>query len=162
MIQNGQEFGEDYWIMEDDRGSSRRVKPRPLRWDFSTDNIGSKLLQLYSKLINIRLNYPSLRTDNFYPTWETWQNNFNPAGYGVDVARQIIIFHRWGTADNGSIDKFIIVLNFSGQDQHVDIPFSHNGTWQDLLNESSEIVSNFRLPNYPVTSNWGHVFYSQA
>ena len=33
MIQNGQEFAEDYWLMEDDQGSSRRVKPRPLHWD---------------------------------------------------------------------------------------------------------------------------------
>jgi 1,4-alpha-glucan branching enzyme len=29
MLHNGQEFAEDYWIMEDDRGTGRRVKPRP-------------------------------------------------------------------------------------------------------------------------------------
>jgi pullulanase/glycogen debranching enzyme len=160
MIQNGQEFGEDYWIMEDDRGSNRRVKPRPLRWDFSTDKIGLTLIGLYSKLIKIRLNHPSLRTDNFYPNWEDWQNKLNPEGYGVDVEKQIIIFHRWGVDNSGSIEKFIIALNFSETDQRVNIPFSHNGTWQDLLNETSEVVSNFLLPSYLVTSNWGHVFYS--
>jgi 1,4-alpha-glucan branching enzyme len=160
MIQNGQEFGEDYWVMEDDRGSSRRVKPRPLRWDFSKDNIGSNLLKLYFKLNTIRMNYPSLRTDNFYPQWESWQTEFNSEGYGVDVDKQIVIYHRWGDGNNGGLDKFIIVLNFSEQAQYVDIPFSHNGTWQDILNNSSEVVTNFRLYNYRVESNWGKVFFS--
>jgi 1,4-alpha-glucan branching enzyme len=38
MIQNGQEFAEDYWLMEDDQGSGRRVKPRPLHWDYPRQN----------------------------------------------------------------------------------------------------------------------------
>lgn len=162
MIQNGQEFAEDYWIMEDDKGSSRRVKPRPLRWDFSKDKIGSSLLNVYLKLNKIRLHYPSLRTDNFYPHWESGQSKFNAEGYGVDVEKQTVIFHRWGNSDDGGVEKFIIVLNFSGQDQFLDIPFSHNGTWQELLNNSPENVSHFHLYNYRVESNWGKVFCSKT
>ncbi|MEJ7738235.1 MAG: alpha-amylase family glycosyl hydrolase [Chitinophagaceae bacterium] len=161
MIQNGQEFGEDYWVMEDDRGSSRRVKPRPLRWDFSKDKIGSSLIDLYSKLIKIRFAHLSLRSDSFYPNWESWQNKFNPEGYGVDIDRQIVIYHRWGNNDNGKSEKFIIVLNFSQHDQVVDIPFSHNGTWQNLLEDSSEVVTGFHLYNYLIKSNWGKVFFSK-
>ena len=73
LIQNGQEFGEDHWIMEDDGGSNRRVKPRPLRWDFPGDAIGSRLVALYARLIKIRRAHPALRSDNFYPGgWEAW------------------------------------------------------------------------------------------
>ena len=50
MIQNGQEFAEDYWIMEDDQGTGRRIRPRPLRWDFKDDGIGAPTLRLFSKL----------------------------------------------------------------------------------------------------------------
>jgi 1,4-alpha-glucan branching enzyme len=64
MIQNGQEFAEDYWLMEDDKGSSRRVKPRPLRWDFRSDSIGSKLFDVYQKLIGIRKKHAGLRSNH--------------------------------------------------------------------------------------------------
>jgi 1,4-alpha-glucan branching enzyme len=159
MIQNGQEFGEDYWLMENDEGSNRRVKPRPLRWDFVGDNIGSKLMWLYSKLIRMRKAHAGLRSPNFYPAWESWQTQFNDAGYGVDVARQLVIFHRWGDADDGRLERFIIVLNFSDQSHRVDIPFSENAVWRDLLNDRDDNVSSFRLRDQEITSNWGRVYY---
>jgi 1,4-alpha-glucan branching enzyme len=159
MIQNGQEFAEDYWIMEDDRGSHRRVKPRPLRWGFADDNIGGPLREVYRRLITIRNQYPALRTDNFYPSgWQGWQTSFNPEGYGVDVARSVVIFHRWGHNAAGQLERFIIVLNFSDQDQAVDLPFSSDGQWVDVLNNFSVSVSNTRIPGFVVYSNWGNVF----
>jgi 1,4-alpha-glucan branching enzyme len=158
MIQNGQEFAEDYWIMEDDHGSGRRVKPRPLRWGFESDNIGSPLRDLYSRLITTRNQHPALRTDNFYPSgWQQWQTQFDPDGYGVDVAKGVVVFHRWGDA-SGRLERFIIVLNFSAQDQTVDLPFSADGAWQDLLNGFSVSVRNARIPGFVVHSNWGNVF----
>ena len=162
MIQNGQEFAEDYWMMEDDKGSNRRVKPRPLRWDFVGDNIGSNLLQLYNHLIKLRMTHASLRSNNFYPDrWEDWQTRFNAEGYGVDVEKSVVIYHRWGQSDEGESEKFIVVLNFSDQEQFVDIPFSADGTWQDLLNERSDFISGFRLFNQPISSNWGRVYYQK-
>ena len=61
MIQNGQEFGEDYWLVEN---GSRRVNLRPLHWSFANDFIRKSLRDLYQKLIKIRNDFPGLRSDN--------------------------------------------------------------------------------------------------
>jgi 1,4-alpha-glucan branching enzyme len=162
MIQNGQEFAEDYWMMENDMGSNRRVKPRPLRWDFVGDNIGSNLLRLYNQLIKLRSTHAALRSSNFYPErWEGGRTEFNAEGYGVNVQKSVVIYHRWGQGDGGELEKFIVVLNFSDQEQFVDIPFSSDGTWQDLLNERSDFVTGFRLANQSVSSNWGRVYFQK-
>lgn len=158
MLQNGQEFGEDYWLMEDDQGSSRRVKPRPLRWDFVGDKIGGALMQLYSKLLHIRRSHPALRSPNFYPHWENGQSRFNAEGYGVDVDRQLVIFHRWGSSGSGKLERFIIVLNFSGQTHRVDVPFSENGAWHDLLNDRIDTVVDHWLRNQEIPSCWGRIY----
>ena len=162
LIQNGQEFAEDHWIPEDDQNTSRRVKTRPLRWEFLDDWIGTTLFGLYQKLIAIRNSHPSLRSDDFYPgDWEEWKTQFDPQGYGVDVQRQVVIYHRWGT-DDGRLERFLIVLNFSSNAQRVDVPFPANGVWTDLLNESvSPTVTDYWLRNWEVQSNWGNVFYKR-
>jgi 1,4-alpha-glucan branching enzyme len=164
MIQNGQEFAEDYWLMEDDQGSNRRVKPRPLRWDFKDDSIGSKLSQVYHKLINIRLNHAGLRSSNIYPNkWEQWQKQFDPQGYGVDVGRGVVIYHRWGNGSDDALERFIIVLNFSNTDQFVDVPFPDNGTWEDLLNDGWKVdIHDYWLRNVKINSNWGRIFFKQG
>jgi len=58
---------------------------------------------------------------------------FNAQGYDVDESKDIVIYHRWGTAEDRQLERFIIVLNFSPYDHHVNVPFSTNGVWQDLL-----------------------------
>jgi 1,4-alpha-glucan branching enzyme len=159
MIQNGQEFAEDYWMMEDDKGSNRRVKPRPLRWGFVGDNIGKSLHDVYRRLIAIRNAHSSLRSENLYPTgWESWQTRFNESGYGIDVARGLLVYHRWGNSPTGQLERFIIVINFSAGPQSLDLPFSDNGRWDDLLNGSSVVVTDYRIAGFQVNSHWGHVF----
>jgi pullulanase len=159
MIQNGQEFAEDYWIPENDQGTGRRVLPRPLRWKLLNDAIGQSVFGLYQRLIQIRHAYPSLRSRNFYPeAWEEWQTRFSPAGFGVDTKRQLVLYHRWGTADDGSLQRFYIVLNFSEQTQRVTVPFPEDGPWTDLLSGWTPTVSNNRL-DFEIGSNWGHVFF---
>jgi 1,4-alpha-glucan branching enzyme len=163
MIQNGQEFGEDYWIPENDDETGRRVLPRPLRWKLLNDKIGASLFKLYKRLIEIRKKYAGLRLTNFYPeTWEPWQTRFNPAGFGVDTEKQVVIFHRWGHDNSGALQRFIIVLNFSAQPQRVTVQFPENGTWIDLLsdyNGSWKVdVKNNEL-DLEVGSNWGHIFF---
>ena len=159
MIQNGQEFAEDYWLMEDDKNSNRRVKPRPLRWGFADDNIGTPLRGLYSSLIQIRNRFASLRSDHFYPAdWPDWATKFNSEGYGIDTSKNVVIYHRWGHDSSGVLERFIIVLNFSSSTQTVDLPFSDNGRWDDLLNGFSVTVSNSRIPGFHVNSHWGNVF----
>jgi hypothetical protein len=161
MIQNGQEFAEDYWVMEDDKGSSRRVQPRPLRWSFANDSFGRPLRDLYKKMIKIRKDHPGLRSDNVYPVdWPKDQENFNALGYGVQRNTGIVIYHRWGDTGTGVVQRFMIVLNFSQVERIVTVPFSSDGVWEDLLSGWQPTVVGNRL-TFQVGSNWGHVFFKE-
>jgi pullulanase len=158
LIHNGQEFGDEYYLPEQGAG---RVIPRPVNWERRDDAIGRPLFNLYQKLIRIRNEHPGLRSPHFYPSgYDERQTRFNPEGYGVNVEKGIVIYHRWGDGLDGQPEKFIVVLNFSAVDQWVDIPFPLNGTWQDLLNNDEFTVSNYRLLNQKINSNWGRIFYA--
>ncbi|MDX2505901.1 MAG: DUF3459 domain-containing protein [Gammaproteobacteria bacterium] len=157
LIHNGQEYGEDYWLPASGAG---RVEPRPLHWEFLDETPGQQLLALHQKLIQMRKAHPALRSHNFYPRhYDERMTGFNDQGYGVDESRDIVIYHRWGTTEEGQLERFIIVLNFSDYDQHVNVPFSSNGVWQDLLNAGEYFVDNYHLANQLINSNWGKVFY---
>jgi len=163
LIQNGQEFGEDYWIPENDGTSGRRIIPRPLRWKLLDDAIGSNLYRLYSRLMEIRKSYPGLRSRYFSPqNWEEWQSRFNLDGVGVDTEKQVVIFRREGKDNNGVLQRFIIVLNFSDNLQHVTVQFPVNGTWIDLLNEpegSWRIEVKDSGLDLDINSNWGRILF---
>ncbi len=154
MIHNGQEFGEDYFLPE---SGNDRVVPRPLRWNErgpgSSDFAGQRLLGIYQRLIAIRKSSPALRSANFFPVLAN-----HPDGYGVFPDRGLAVYHRYGTDDRGAFERVIVVVNFSDYDQFLDIPFSANGTWQDLLNDREANVTDFRLRNERVPSNWGMIF----
>jgi len=158
LIHNGQEFGDEYFVPE---SGSDRVSPRPLNWERLKDKIGTSLFNLYKQLIRMRNQHPALRSPNFYPSgYDERQTRFNPEGYGVDVARKLVIYHRWGNDRDGNLERFIIVLNFSASNQIVDIPFPVNGIWKDLLNNDQPFtVSSFRLANQTINSNWGRILY---
>jgi len=163
MLQNGQEFGEEYRLPEDDHGTGRRVVPRPLRWKFADDPVGRVLVRLYGLLARARRDHPGLRSTNIFPTgWEDWQTRFNPEGLGIDESKQVLVFQRWGNADNGELERFVVVLNFSDQTQHVSVPFPVDGTWTDLLSGLDGSwrpqISGKRL-ELDVGSNWGHLFF---
>jgi len=162
MVNNGQEFGRSEYLPEDDSqlpADQKRVIPRPLRWAESSDAIGQLVRDKYVRLAKIRQEHPALRTSNFYPDYydEGWWH-FSPDGYGVDVDKQVVIYHRWGPTTDGALERFIIVLNFSGFDQFVNVPFSANGAWTDLLNGGQVQISNYWLHGFRVSSNWGNVF----
>lgn len=156
LIHNGQEFAEQYWFPED---GDQRVQPRPLRWGRADDGIGTTLRDIYNRLIRIRNEHPALRSANFYPdVYDERLPRFNQFGYGVDEDRGIVIYHRWHNREDGAVERFIIALNFSGAPQAVDIPFSVNGRWDDLLNNSSVQIEDFWLRGEVITSHWGRVF----
>ena len=166
LIHNGQEWGqvEDLW--EDDSNAPaqfKRVQPRPLRWREFYDAIGQTLRDRYSFLMSLRRQHKGLRSPNFYPNDYDWNwHNFSPDGYGVDEQRQVIIYHRWGDAEDGRLERFMVVLNFSDATQYVDIPLSTNGQWTNLLNGNESVTTqDYRLHNYPVPSNWGCVFWQK-
>ena len=130
LLHNGQEFGQDEFVPDSGSG---RVAPRPLRWQtdspLGNDDIGKSLFGLYQRLIDIRTRHPSLRSPNFFPY------PFNhPDGYGAFPDQDVVVYHRWGQAEGGGFERFIIVVNYSDFDQRIDIPFSTNGRWEDVLN----------------------------
>jgi hypothetical protein len=62
------------------------------------------------------------------------------------------------TADAIRTEHIVVALNFSDDDHKVDIPFSTNGDWTDLLSNTQVVVTDWRLPQYAVHSHWGRVF----
>jgi pullulanase len=169
MLANGQEFGRSEFMPEPGqdanlRRNQQRVNSRPLRWAESADSIGQTIRARYEFLLQMRKNYPGLRSAAFYPDFYDGQwSHFSPEGYGLDIDKQLIIYHRWGNAADGRLERFIIALNFSGATQYADIPFPTNGTWTDLINNGQQVqVWNFRLNNFPINSNWGCVFYQKS
>ena len=150
MLHNGQEFGDDYWLPSDGSG---RVQPRPLHWDsFGRDFVGQRLLGIYRKLIAIRKTYPALRSANYFPAVN------HPDGYGILYDR-VVVFHRYGSDENGRFQRFIVVINYGDEDQMIDIPFSGNGLWQDLLNDKADFVQGYHLYQQLIPSNWGRIYY---
>jgi pullulanase len=153
LIHNGQEFGEDYFMLE---SGPDRVIPRPLRWAAeANDRIGQSLYHLYQRLIGLRAAHPSLRSPNYFPAT-------NQDGYGVFPDIGVVVYHRYGPADDGSVERFIIVLNYSDTDRFVDVPFPTNGVWQELLNAGAVNVQNFLVANTLINSNWGKIYFNQT
>lgn len=149
MIHNGQEYGDDYWLPGSGHG---RVVPRQLHWqDYRHDFVGDRLFFIYQKLIALRKAHPALRSPHFFPV------SNHPDGYGAFLDKDVVVYHRYGSSE-----RFIIVINYSDFDQRVDIPFSTNGTWQDLLNDNTVHVNHFRLYYQRINSNWGRIYYQRG
>ena len=158
LIHSGTEFGQDFWIPEDDRNTGRRIRFRPLQWEMASDTIGSSLFNLHKRLIALRNAYPALRSDNFYPASATG-SQLSPDGFGVDIGKGIAVYHRWGNGNDNSLQRLIIVLNFSDLDQVTDLQFPANGTWTDLLSNQQVGVGNYRLTGQQISSNWGRIYF---
>jgi hypothetical protein len=148
-------------IGEHDEGEGR-VQPRAVRWQLLTDPVGQRLLELHKRFIQLRKQYPALRSPNFYPRfYDEGLRQLNSEGYGVHEEKDLLIYHRWAGANNGQLERFIIVLNLSAYDQYIDIPFSVNDTWVDQLDGGVVQISGFRLVNQKINSHWWK-FYHQT
>lgn len=164
MLHNGQEWGQFEDIWENDNGApaaDARVQSRPLLWDEAADGTGVTMEGIYKFLLQMRINHPGLQSPNFYPnTYDQSWTSFSPDGYGINVGMQVAIYHRWGNNAAGNLERFIVVLNFTGSTQYVNVPFPANGNWTDCINNNTVVsVNNFWLSNYPIPSNWGCVFW---
>jgi pullulanase len=167
MIHNGQEWGQVEELWENDMGAPKqfqRVQPRPLDWSQEADATGTAMHAIYAQLMALRQTYSSLRSPNFYPdAYDLTWTQFSPDGYGIDVNRKIVIYHRFGPIPDGKTERMIVVLNFTGATQNVDIPFPIDGSWTDMINNSQVVeVTGFKLSGYPVPSNWGCVFWIES
>jgi pullulanase len=166
LLHNGQEFGEEHFLPEDDSGTGRRVTGRPLRWKLRGDHIGKTLTALHRTLARMRRDHPALRSPHMYPAvWEEWQTRPNPVGVGLDLERQLAIYHRWAHLPGGDVENFVVVLNFSDEEHQVEVPFPTPGRWEDLLagfdGQSGSWSVDVRGPLalVPVSSHWGRVLW---
>jgi hypothetical protein len=169
MLHNGQEFAELYAMPEDDGGAPgdsqdpavKRVVPRPLRWERAGDGPAAATKALYGRLIALRRNHAGLTSPNFHPRfWDEANTRPDSDGFGLNQAAQTVVFHRWGPADDGRLEKFFVVLNFSPWPQTVAVSFPEDGGWIDLLSGWQPPVQSHWL-QFQVGSNWGHVFYKK-
>ncbi|MCL6636087.1 MAG: alpha amylase C-terminal domain-containing protein, partial [Peptococcaceae bacterium] len=79
--------------------------------------------------------------------------------YGVFPDTGVVVFHRYGEGAGGGVERFIVAINYSDWDQWIDLPFSVNGAWEDLLNGETAIVSGWRLSGQRIPSNWGRIYF---
>jgi len=156
---NGQEFGADNDMPE---GGPGRVIPRPLDWNGLQDGIGEAVFSVYAKMIDIRKNHAGLRSPNFYPRgWDESQTELNAQGFGIDRARNIVVYHRWGNAGDGSLERFYIALNFSQHIQHISFEVAEMGPWTELIGGGTMTPSDGRL-HLDIGSNWGAIYYRKS
>lgn len=168
LLHNGQEFGEEHFLPDNDENTGRRVTGRPLRWKLTKDPIGRTLSALHARLGSLRRNHPGLRSPQMYPEeWQEWQTRPNPVGVGVDVDRQYAVYHRWAELGDRTVENFAIVLNFADTEQSIDVPFPVSGRWVDVLagfdgrgGSWSIDVTGDREP-VPVGSHWGRILRRQ-
>jgi hypothetical protein len=137
------------------------VVPRPLLWSQLDDGPGQALFDLYRRLIELRRDHAGLTSTNFYPRfWDESRDQLDGDGFGIDEARQVVVYHRWGNAADGRLEKFYVVLNFSLSPQTVEVTFPEDDGWIDLLSGWRPSVQNNRL-RFEVGANWGHVFFKK-
>ncbi|MCP4420606.1 MAG: 1,4-alpha-glucan branching enzyme, partial [Chloroflexi bacterium] len=91
-------------------------------------------------------------SSNYFPT------SNHPDGYGI-INDKVVIFHRYGEDESGNFQRFIIVINYADDDQIIDIPFSANGLWRDLLGGETAVIANCRLFQQRIPSNWGRIYF---
>ncbi len=119
------------------------------------------MFNLYRRLIDLRRQHRGLTSNNFHPRcWDERHTQVDADGFGIDEARQVVVYHRWGNAADGRLEKFYVVLNFSERPQTVEMSFPEDGVWVDLLSGWRADVQHNRL-RFEVGSNWGHVFYKK-
>jgi hypothetical protein len=119
------------------------------------------LFDIYRRLIEIRRDHAGLTSPNFHPRgWDESRTQLDSDGFGIDEARQVVVYHRWGDASDGRLERFYIVLNFSAWPQTVEMTFPDDSGWIDLLSGWAPPVRNGRL-RFEVGSNWGHIFYKK-
>ena len=156
LIYNGQEFGQDNDMPESGDG---RVVPRPLDWPSAELDPGPRVRDLYRRFIEIRREHPGLRSANFYPRgWDEGWTQPDPHGFGIDRARNVVVYHRWGDDSAGRLERFYVVLNFSGETRRVSFEVPDAGPWTDLISGGVASAPGGRL-DVDVGSNWGVIYH---
>jgi maltooligosyltrehalose trehalohydrolase len=149
MLWQGQEFAESYILP--DQGSARINYRRDLHWEYFYDECGSPLVRLYRILGNLRHACPALRShESFY---------FNEQSRTQDG---IIAYSRQSTPGN---QFAVVLLNFSGQQQSISLPFPAAGTYREMIDDSARstpyeiaVSSANQSITIDVPSHYGYIF----
>ena len=158
MIQNGQEFGENYIFPEPGQETitnERVFNFRFLRWENTEDEPGRLLLRLYKRLIYLRKNYPSLRSRGLNSLY--YYNQFDPQTGkegNYSPPKGIYLYKR----QSGN-EVVLVALNFTCHDSAVPHPFPEIGTWQELLHGNDTIDNTqIRCPVINIPNNYGRIY----
>jgi pullulanase/glycogen debranching enzyme len=161
LIPNGQEFGSDHYLPDNDHTTGRRVLSRPVQWKLATDPIGASLSKLHAVLARLRATRTELRSPDMQPQlWPGTNTQLDSDGLGVDPADELVVFRR-GKPDDGP--PLVVVINFSQTSRTVDIPGLPGGTWADLLTGPDNFGDSWTSTptdghlSVPVDSNWGRI-----
>jgi pullulanase len=157
MLHNGQEYANSYDMPESGDG---RVVPRPIDWAALGDQYGGKVAALVTALAAMRASHPSLRAPSFHPlTWDESRASRDADGFGLDVATQVAVYHRWTTVPGGRTERVYVVLNFSDDPagRTVALKVAVPGqTWTDLLTGEQISSAGYDLSVF-VGRCWGRV-----
>lgn len=118
------ELGYDYSINHCEDGSensSCRTSPKPIRWDYLSDDGRLKLYKIYSALIHLK----------------TSQNVFETKDYSQNVSGIMKSIHL-----NSSEMNVVVLGNFGVDSSSIDPIFHHIGTWYDYFTGDSLQVSD--------------------
>ena len=161
LIPNGQEFGSDHYLPDNDHGTGRRVLSRPLQWKLAGDPIGTTLAALHARLAQLRADRAELRSPDMQPQLVPASNpGRGDDGLGIDVAEELVVFRRGAPAGEPAV---LVLINFAATARTVDIPGLPDGTWSDLLTgpngfgDDWSTTVNAGLMTVPVDSNWGRI-----
>jgi len=153
MLWEGEEFADDYNLPDD--GFARVDLRRDTHWEYFYDEFGSALVSVYRRLGQLRRVSRALRgRESFY----YWQQSLQGS--------QLIAFHRHAPAGPAGPEEYaMVILNFSGSADTIEVPFPKAGVWTEKLDESFRgapltvsVASPGDTQRITVPSNYGYIF----
>jgi maltooligosyltrehalose trehalohydrolase len=153
MLWEGEEFADNYNLPGD--GSARVNLRRDVHWEYFYDDYGVPLVRLYRQLARLRRSHRALRSrESFYYWRQSLQGTL------------LLAYHRRAAADSSGPEEYaLVVLNLSGDDATIAIPFPRAGTWSEKLDEDVRpaprtitVTSPGDFQQITVPSNYGCVF----
>ena len=130
MIWQFGELGYDFSINSNETGTTvneeYRTSRKPIRWDYYENATRKKLYEIYSQLIALRNEKPSLFEGNATLTWRAGASDW-------DQGRSLYLSGLTGEA-------IVVVGNFSNADTDVTFP-GPTGEWRNYFTGQNETVT---------------------
>jgi maltooligosyltrehalose trehalohydrolase len=153
MLWEGEEFADNYNLPGD--GFARIDLRRDTHWEYFYDDYGVPMIRLYRQLARLRRSCRSLRSrESFY----YWQQSLQGS--------QVVAYHRHAPASAAQSEEYsMVILNFAGYADTIQVPFPKAGTWTEKLDEDVRhspwivpVASPGDVQRITVPSNYGCIF----